>query len=185
MHPHGGRRHRGEYVDLLLSQHVSGIVFVGGHYTERYAPHDHYQLLVERRMPVVLINAAIEGLPFPRVSCDDGYAVEQALGHVVSLGHERIGLVLGPEDHVPVRTQAPVRAAGARAAGQAAPAQRVARSSYSLESGQAAAARLLKAGVTGIVCASDPLALGAIRAVRRPGSTCRGTSRWSASTTRL
>ena len=45
----------------------------------------------------------------------------------------------------------------------------MARSSYSLESGQAAAARLLKAGVTGIVCASDPLALGAIRAVRRAG----------------
>ena len=40
---------------------------------------------------------------------------------------------------------------------------------FSLESGQAAARRLLRSGVTGIVCASDPLALGAIRAVRRAG----------------
>jgi DNA-binding LacI/PurR family transcriptional regulator len=40
---------------------------------------------------------------------------------------------------------------------------------YSLEGGQAAATRLVRRGVTGIVCASDPLALGAIRAVRRLG----------------
>jgi DNA-binding LacI/PurR family transcriptional regulator len=40
---------------------------------------------------------------------------------------------------------------------------------FSLEGGQAAATRLLAAGATGIICASDPLALGAIRAVRRRG----------------
>jgi DNA-binding LacI/PurR family transcriptional regulator len=45
----------------------------------------------------------------------------------------------------------------------------VVHSLYSLEAGQAGAARLLAAGVTAIVCASDPLALGAIRAVRRAG----------------
>ncbi len=40
---------------------------------------------------------------------------------------------------------------------------------FSLEGGHAAATRLLREGVTGIVCASDPLALGAIRAARREG----------------
>ena len=45
----------------------------------------------------------------------------------------------------------------------------VVRSAYSLESGQAAGNRLLREGVTGIVCASDPLALGVIRAARRAG----------------
>jgi DNA-binding LacI/PurR family transcriptional regulator len=49
------------------------------------------------------------------------------------------------------------------------PDDRVAHGLYSLESGQAAAARLLQAGVTGLICASDPLALGAVRAVRRAG----------------
>ena len=46
---------------------------------------------------------------------------------------------------------------------------RVVHSLYSLESGQTAATKLLAAGVTGIICASDPMALGAIRAVRRAG----------------
>ena len=33
-------------------------------------------------LPTVLVNASIEGLGFPRVSCDDAVAVEQALGHL-------------------------------------------------------------------------------------------------------
>ena len=40
---------------------------------------------------------------------------------------------------------------------------------FSLEGGQAAATRMLRQDVTGIICASDVLALGAIRAVRRAG----------------
>jgi len=40
---------------------------------------------------------------------------------------------------------------------------------FSLEGGQAATTRMLRHGVTGIICGSDVLALGAIRAVRRAG----------------
>ncbi|CAM5388465.1 hypothetical protein SFUMM280S_01631 [Streptomyces fumanus] len=52
---------------------------------------------------MVLVNASIEHLGFPGVSCDDAVAVEQAWRHLASLGHERIGLVLGPGDHLPSR----------------------------------------------------------------------------------
>ncbi|MDR3080204.1 MAG: LacI family transcriptional regulator, partial [Streptomyces sp.] len=85
-----------DYVDLLLEQHVSGVVFFGGLYAQGDAPHDHYQRLAERSLPTVLLNAAIEHLDFPRVSCDDAVAVEQAFGHLRQLGHTKIGLVLGP-----------------------------------------------------------------------------------------
>ena len=158
-----------EYVDLLLAQQVSGIVFAGGQYAQRSASHEHYGRLSRLNLPVVLINASIDELPFPRVSCDDEVAVEQALGHLTSLGHTRIGLLLGPEDHVPSeRKLGAARALGARL-GLELPDRWVERSAYSLESGQASATRLLREGVTAIVCASDPLALGAIRAVRRAG----------------
>ena len=90
-----------DYVELLLGQQVSGIVFAGGHYAQRDATHGHYERLTGRNLPVVLINASIEELPFPRVSCDDEVAIEQAIGHLASLGHTKIGLVLGPIDHVP------------------------------------------------------------------------------------
>ena len=117
----------------------------------------------------MLINASIDELAFPRVSCDDEVAVEQALGHLVSLGHTRIGMLLGPSDHVPSERKLKAAQAMAQRVGIVLGPDRVVRSAYSLESGQAAAARLLRAGVTGIVCASDPMALGAIRAVRRAG----------------
>ncbi|MBW8483527.1 LacI family DNA-binding transcriptional regulator [Actinomadura parmotrematis] len=158
-----------DYVEMLLQQQASGVVFAGGLYAEAGASHEHYHRLLEVRLPVVLVNAAARRLDFPRVSTDDAVAAEQAFGHLRSLGHERIGLVLGPADHVPsARKLAAVRAAAARA-GMEIPDARVKRSMFSLEGGQAVAAGLVRDGATGVICASDPLALGVIRAVRRLG----------------
>ena len=91
------------YVRMLLDQHVSGMVFAGGNFAEADSPHDHYELLLERGVPAVLVNAAAEHLGYPRVCVDDAAAVEQALGHLLSLGHRRVGLIIGPDDHMPSR----------------------------------------------------------------------------------
>jgi DNA-binding LacI/PurR family transcriptional regulator len=96
-----------DYVGMLLDQHVSGMVFFGGHCAEQAAPHDHYRLLHSRGVPTVLMNAAIDNLDFPRVWTDDVTAAGQAYTHLASLGHQRIGLVLGPEDHVPRGASSP------------------------------------------------------------------------------
>ena len=114
-----------DYVDMLLEQHASGVVFAGGHFAELAAPHDHYRLLRGRGVPVVLINAAIDNLDFPCVATDDASAATQAFTHLSALGHERIGLVLGPEDHMPSRrklaafTEQAARAGLSRRAGRA------------------------------------------------------------------
>ncbi|MEO3813161.1 LacI family DNA-binding transcriptional regulator [Sphaerisporangium sp. B11E5] len=158
-----------DYVEMLLEQQVSGVVFAGGHYAEADAPHEHYHRLLELRLPVVLVNAATDDLEFPRVSTDDAVAVEQAFGHLTSLGHERIGLVLGPEDHIPSRRKLAAFRASAKVAGIEIGDDLVERTLFSPEGGQAVVSRLLRKGVTGVICASDPLALGAIRAVRRVG----------------
>jgi LacI family transcriptional regulator, repressor for deo operon, udp, cdd, tsx, nupC, and nupG len=220
-----------DYVDMLLDQQVSGVIFAGGNYAQADADHDHYHRLLRRGLPAILVNASIDGLAFPRVSADDAVAVEQAYGHLVSLGHRRIGLILGPSDHVPSRRKAlafrdlvsralvsagPGRAAqgdavqgdagegaasrgsvraGQGRAGQGAAGQGAASGSpvragqgiaglglvgagrdglvehtfFSMEGGHAAATRLIERGVTGLICASDVLALGAVRGVRRLG----------------
>jgi DNA-binding LacI/PurR family transcriptional regulator len=167
-----GSMSESEYVDMLLERQVSGMVFAGGQYAEADAPHEHYARLLKLRLPVVLVNAAAEHLDFPRVSTDDAVAMEQAYGHLASLGHERIGLIIGPPDHVPSRRKlAAFQAVAALAAesGGAHTGELVERTMFSLEGGHAAATRLIRHGATGIVCASDPLALGAIRAARRAG----------------
>jgi DNA-binding LacI/PurR family transcriptional regulator len=159
-----------DYVDMLLDQQVSGVIFAGGDYAQADADHDHYRRLAQRRLPVVLVNAAVDGIGFPTVATDDGHAVEQAYGHLTSLGHERIGLVLGPADHVPSARKLAAFAAALEPAGHVGEARLgrwVERTIFSMEGGHAAAARLISRGVTGIICASDVLALGAIRAVRR------------------
>ncbi|MFF2471515.1 LacI family DNA-binding transcriptional regulator [Streptomyces sp. NPDC058066] len=158
-----------DYVELLLQQQVSGVVFAGGQFAQADARHEHYRLLSERKVPVVLVNAAIEDLGFPCVACDDAVAVEQAWRHLSLLGHERIGLVLGPDDHVPSMRKLAAARGVVRAAGGTLPEDAVERAMFSLEGGQAAAARLMRRGITGIICASDPLALGAVRAARREG----------------
>ena len=163
------------YVDMLLEQQqVAGIMFAGGHYSQADADHAHYRRLARRKLPVVLINAGIDDLPFPRVVCDDASAVEQALDHVLSLGHQRIGLVLGQRDHQPSMRK--LEAARSFLAGAGTPLDEslVANGQFSLQSGQASAATLIDRGATALVCASDPLALGAIRAARRRGLSVPG-----------
>jgi DNA-binding LacI/PurR family transcriptional regulator len=92
-------------------------------------------------------------------------AAGQAFTHLASLGHQRIGLVAGPADHMPSRRKLASFAEHARRFGGGP----VEHALFSLEGGQAATTRLLRHGVTGVICASDVLALGAIRAVRRAG----------------
>ena len=163
-----------DYVELLLQQHVSGVVFFGGLYAQADSPHEHYERLAQRGLPTVLLNAAIDGLGFPQVSCDDAVAVEQAMGHLVSLGHRKIGLVLATPDHVPSRRKLAAARIAAERAGVELPDAHIEHALFSLEGGQVAAGRLVARGVTGIICASDPIALGAVRAVRRAGLTVPG-----------
>jgi LacI family transcriptional regulator, repressor for deo operon, udp, cdd, tsx, nupC, and nupG len=160
-----GSMSEAEYVDMLLERQVSGMIFAGGQYAEADAPHDHYTRLLKLRLPVVLVNAAAEHLDFPRVSTDDAVAMEQAYAHLAYLGHERIGLILGPPDHVPSRRKLEAFAGDEGL---------VERTRFSLEGGHAAASRLIARGATAIICASDPLALGAIRAAKRAGMSVPG-----------
>ena len=90
--------------------------------------------------------------------------MEQAFTHLRSLGHERIGMVLGPADHVPSAR----KLAAFEELVRRRPAL-VERCMFSMESGQAAGRRLLRKGATGIICASDVIALGVVRAARREG----------------
>jgi DNA-binding LacI/PurR family transcriptional regulator len=164
-----------DYVDMLLEQQVSGVIFAGGNYAQADAGHEHYRRLLDRGLPAILVNAAIDGLGFPRVSADDAVAVEQAFGHLSSLGHERVGLILGPPDHVPSSRKHDAYMAVLNRNGNAVDSEDlVERTIFSMEGGHAAAARLIGRGVTGIICASDVLALGAVRGARRAGLSVPG-----------
>lgn len=161
-----------EYVEMLLDRQVSGIVFVSGLHADTTADHDRYRRLVARKLPIVLITGYVEGVEAPFVSCDDRAAAELAVSHLVALGHRRIGLISGPERFLPVQRKiAGFRATMTRLVGttEAELDQLISLSLFGVEGGAAAARRLLDRGVTGIVCGSDLMALGAIREARSRG----------------
>jgi len=89
------------------------------------------------------------------------------------LPNEACGLLAGPEDHMPSRRKlaAFLEHAGRAGPGPGAPVEHAL---FSLEGGQAATTRLLRHGITGVICGSDVLALGAVRAVRRAGLSVPG-----------
>jgi LacI family transcriptional regulator, repressor for deo operon, udp, cdd, tsx, nupC, and nupG len=158
-----------EYVEMLLDRQVSGIIFVSGANADTTADPDRYRKLVARPLPIVLINGYVPGVEAPFVSCDDRVAGGLAVRHVAALGHRRIGLISGPSRYLPVQR----KVAGYREAVRSlfGPDQEdlVELSLFGVEGGQAAADRLLDRGVTAILCGSDLMALGAIRAARNRG----------------
>jgi DNA-binding LacI/PurR family transcriptional regulator len=161
------------YIELLLRHEIAGIVFIGASYAD--AGPEQGRELREQEIPIVLINAADENDGVARVSVDDDAAAEQAVAHLVSLGHERIGLILGPEGHVPSARKLGAYVRCTRTSpGDQSWRELVAQVPFSMECGGAAMTRLLARGVTGVVCASDALALGAIRAARRRGLSVPG-----------
>ena len=158
-----------DYVDMLLEHQISGAVFVCGLHSHLKADHSHYARLLERGLPVVAVNGIADTLKFPCISTDDRQAVELAVRHLASLGHRRIGLALGEyEDHVPaIRKKEAFGVAMREHCGVHDVEPYITHTMYSLEGGAAAAQRLVRRGVTAVICGSDLMALGAIRALQR------------------
>ncbi|UGQ14883.1 LacI family transcriptional regulator [Yinghuangia sp. ASG 101] len=163
-----------DYTELLLERGVSGIIFVSGLHSDAGADMTRYIRLVERGLPVVFVNGFAEGVDAPFISSDESVAVELAIGHLASLRHRAIGLAVGPERYVPTARKIAGFRRGLAATFGVDADRWIERSLFSVEGGQAAAGALLDRGVTAVVCGSDLMALGVIRAVRERGLTVPG-----------
>ncbi|WOX24745.1 LacI family DNA-binding transcriptional regulator [Streptomyces solicathayae] len=161
-----------ELVEQLVERGVAGIVFLSGLHADATADPGRYVELAARGVPFVLINGFNERIDANFVSPDDRSAARMAVQHLVDLGHERIGLAIGPTRYVPSRRKAEGFTAalhGLLGMERAAAEAHVRPTLFGVEGGHAAADLLLDQGCTAIVCGSDLMALGAIRAVRARG----------------
>ncbi|GAA1477696.1 LacI family DNA-binding transcriptional regulator [Nocardioides aestuarii] len=166
-----------EYVESLLDHGVAGILFVSGRHADSGADHDRYRTLVDRRLPVVFVNGYAPGIDAPFFSTDDHDAMAVAVRHLAQLGHTRIGLAIGPGRYVPAaRKKAGFVAALGDVLGLDASeaATWTAEGLFTVEGGAAAARQLLEQGATAVVCGSDLMALGAVRAARELGHDVPG-----------
>lgn len=152
------------HVETLLQQGAAGIVFVSGLHADTTADADRYRRLAARSLPMVLMNGYLRDVEATFVSCDDRAAARLAVSHLVSLGHRRIGMVSGPERFLPARHKLEGYLEAMRTNRQKEMVELA--PWFTVEGGQAAAARLLAQGATGLVCGSDLMALGAVRAAQ-------------------
>jgi LacI family transcriptional regulator, repressor for deo operon, udp, cdd, tsx, nupC, and nupG len=168
-----------EFTDLLVERGVSGILNVSGLHADSTTSPDRYTRLRDAGIPLVLINGYLPGVSAPFVSVDERAAGRLAVSHLVELGHRRLGLAVGPRRYVPVIRKIDGFTAALRdllepADADAGPEPVVQHSIFSVEGGQVAAGVLLDRGCTGIVCGSDLMALGVIRAARARGLAVPG-----------
>jgi LacI family repressor for deo operon, udp, cdd, tsx, nupC, and nupG len=134
---------------------------------------DEVEALKTLKLPVGVLGASYPGLFSVRI--DDIAAAKQAVNHLLSLGHRRIGLIGGDTDD-PMRFTPPhhrrtgyLEALEAAGVGFDHSLERL--GYFTVEGGEAAMIELLALGErpTAVFAESDEMAYGAIRAIRRAG----------------
>lgn len=156
-----------DYLSTLLNHDVCGVIFLSGAHADTTQSHDHYRRLRDRGLPIALINGYAPDVDAPFFACDDAMAVRFALTHLTNMGHQRIGLATGPTRYVPASRKVDAFRDALAAEGLA--SDLVATTAFTVEGGQSAATQLIGAGCTAIICGSDLMALGAMRAARAAG----------------
>jgi DNA-binding LacI/PurR family transcriptional regulator len=165
------------YVQMLLSRRVEGLILISGEATDLRGGHEHYQRLVDKGARLVFVNGAVPTLEAASVGVDERAAGELATQHLLELGHERIGFIAGPKHARPARDKELGVRNGLTTAGITKPPA-TAHAAWGFHGGRTAMAELLRGGrgkpPTAVVCASDVMALGALREARERGLAVPG-----------
>lgn len=166
--------HEDDYVRVLLDRGAAGIIFVSGIHALAETSPRRYVALRERSVPIVFVNGFVAGVDAPFISNDDAAVSALGVAHLASLGHRRIGLAAGPERYTTVRRRVDgfhdaLRRHVGRSSDGPAGDEMISYTRFVPEGGYEAASTLLDRGATGILCGSDLMALGALRAVRERG----------------
>ena len=159
--------------DLPRPERVDGLIIVS------LSPHEPELQRIQRSgLPAVLVDAHHRSLP--RVIADDVCGGRIATEHLIGLGHRRIGFI-GDIPRTPLAfTSSRLRLSGARRAMAAAhldlPARLVGIGDHSRHRATELARRMLahRSRPTGIVCASDTQAAGALEAAAALGLSVPG-----------
>ncbi|WP_331742638.1 substrate-binding domain-containing protein (plasmid) [Streptomyces sp. NBC_00868] len=152
----------------LLDRGVAGLIFLFGDHTDTTANHELYRQLTESSIAHVLVGGAAFAAESACISTDDAAGSEIAVRYLSELGHVRTGMILGSSRYITTRRKADSFAATFAEWGV--PAEETnALIEYSLDSEEAgfcAAETLLDKGCTALICDSEAMALGAVKAAR-------------------
>ncbi len=155
------------YIDILLRQRVDGVIYIPSGQNA-----DGLRRLLQAEVPVVLIDRDFPDLPISRVVCDNFGGAYLGTQHLLTLGHERIGLIGGPSYSHTMKA----RTEGAQQAmrdfgGKHDPSLLMIGTLPEFELGYQAALRLMKRAnpPTAIFALTDVVAVGVLHAAAQLG----------------
>ncbi len=156
------------YASMLKRKEADGLIFLGHRLPSEAAT--IIQSMAPRSAPIVNGCEFSPTLGIPSVHIDNARAAQEAMDHLYSLGHRRIGIVTGPL--VSPLSRDRLEGATASAKKQRASADCVImHGDFSIESGAAATERLLarRKPPTAVFCFNDEMAMGALQVAHRLG----------------
>jgi LacI family transcriptional regulator len=157
------------YLNLMAEQRVQGLLL-----TPVDADPVRLSKLVERGMPVVLLDRRADGGGMCSVSVDDVSGGELAVSHLLEMGHERVAFIGGPTSIAQVKDRLQgARNALSRAGRDPDSLVSIATTSMTVGAGREAGERLgglpVKRRPTAAFCSNDLLALGLLQEMIRQG----------------
>ncbi|MEV7289605.1 LacI family DNA-binding transcriptional regulator [Streptomyces sp. NPDC093252] len=163
------------YLTLLQRQRAAAVILTGGAVEDaehRAAVAAKLRRLTDAGTRVVLCGRS--PVPDPEVvalAFGNRGGARRLTGHLLGLGHRRIGYIAGPEGRTTTRHRLEGHRAALSAAGVADDPRRTLHAAYDRASGYAATRELLARdpALTAVVAANDTVALGACAALREVG----------------
>lgn len=151
-------------IQQLASQQVRGVIMVPSDKAM-----ENVRLLQRRKIPVVFMDYPSASAEISSVSVDDETGAATAITYLLGLGHRQVGFINGPKN---------IRQARARHRGVIEARNKVATKvdifeiladHFDATSGAHAARELIRnhPDITAVFCASDQLAIGAMRTIRQ------------------
>jgi len=164
---HDEQREEG-YARMLKRREADGLIFLGHRLPKEAAA--MVRAAAPACAPVVNGCEFSPRLGIPGVHIDNAKAAAEAMAHLYSLGHRRIGVVTGPLVSPLSRDRLHGATLQARRAG-AGRGLVVVQGDFSIESGVAAGERLFKSrpAATAVFCFNDEMAIGVLNAARQRG----------------
>lgn len=158
-----------EYLDHFMATRAAGVVVINGRYAGIGVGYEPYEELLRRDIPAVLVNGVDADAPIPAVAVDIKSGGQMAVRHLASMGHKRIGCLIGPRRYISTLHLLDGYHSGMEQVGLPGHDEFVSESLFTIEGGRAGAVRLIEAEATAIVTGGDLMAVGAVAGLRAWG----------------
>ena len=157
------------YADMLSTKSADGLILLGSLLPSIVNRALAGQLPIP--IPLVLACERFDGLTCPSVQIDNVAASELATSHLVAQGHKRVATITGPLHNLLGRDRLDGFRNALRRGKLKAPKAMIVEGDFSIASGYRGMLRLLalEDRPTGVFCASDEMALGALKAIAEAG----------------